>query len=148
MDQFSYLELTDEAEQASPSSVGTSSYRLLEIPDNQYLNYLDLISLSPTPQSLKRVSRRLIEKYRFIPISNQAASMPVRLPGHLDPQFHIRYKSEQKICAYIAICPPKNEMPLRFIQNAVGYGLYGLPIKEATFERFMQEQYVTRTTKS
>ncbi len=145
MDQFAYLEFGDESTQTS--ATGTSSYRLLKIPDNQYLNYLDLVSMNPTAASLKRVSRRLIEKYRFIPIINQPAAMPLRLPGHLDPQFHIRYKNEQKVCAYLAICPPKNDMPLRFIHNAMGYGLYGLPIKDATFDRFMTEQYAQRLGK-
>lgn len=138
MDQFSFLELNDET---AETTAGTSSYRLLTIPDNQYLNYLDLVSLQPSPATLKRVSQRLIKKYRCIPIAHQSAQLPFRLPGHLDPQYHIQYKCNQNIQAYIAICPPANAMPLQFIYNAMGYGLYGLPIKEATFERFMQEQF-------
>lgn len=138
MDQFSFLELNEE----SPATiVGTSSYRLLEIPDNQYLNYLDLISLNPSAATMKRVSKRLMEKYRFIPIAHQSSQLPFRMPGHFDPQYHIQYKCQQAMQAYIAICPPPNGLPLQFIYNAMGYGLYGLPIKEATFDRFMQEQY-------
>lgn len=138
MDQFSFLELTDET---SAATAGTSSYRLLQIPDNQYLNYLDLVSLQPAAVTLKRVSKRLMEKHRFIPIAHQSIQRDFRMPRHLDPQYHLQYQFTEGIVAYIAICPPSHELPLRFIANAMGYGFYALPIKEDTFDRFMQEQY-------
>jgi hypothetical protein len=138
MDQFSFLEFADESPAAT---AGTSSYRLLQIPDNQYLNYLDLVSLQPATATIKRVSKRLIEKYRFIPIIHQSAQRNFRMPLHLDPQYHMQYKFTDGIVAYIALCPPANGLPLQFISNAIGYGFYGLPIKEETFQRFMQEQY-------
>ena len=140
MDTFSFLELNDNTSEKP-------SYRLMEIPDNQYLNYLDLVSLSPTPESLRRASRRLMQKYCFIPIFSQPAAQDVRLPGHLDPQYHIRYQAHQGTIAYLALCPPANEMPLRFIRNALGYGFYGLPIKPETFARFMDERYGQITAK-
>lgn len=137
MDQerFSFLELPGTA------SASQSSYSVPDIPDNQYLNYLDLLALKPTRAALKRVSRRLLEKYRFVPIVSQPAALPLRLPGRLDPQFHLNWKIGNGQICYLAICPPEKELVFQFIYNAVGQGLYGIPIKAETFERFMAERY-------
>jgi len=134
-ERFSFLEIPGHAPLES-------SFSVPEIPSRQYLNYLDLLALKPSPQSLKRISRRLLEKYRFIPIGVQPTSLPLRLPQHLDPQFHLTWKLEGTQICYLAICPPDKALVLQLIHNAVGHGLYALPIKAETFERFMQEKYL------
>ena len=79
--------------------------------------------------------------YSFVPIASQPVALPLRLPGSLDPQFHIQWKIGTGQIYYLAICPPEKEMVLQFIYNAVGHGIYGIPIKPETFARFMQEKY-------
>ena len=132
-ERFSFLEL--------PGS-SAPSYRLPEIPDNQYLNYLDLLALRPTPASLKRVSRKLMNKYSFIPIVSHPNHFELRLPQRLDPAFHIQYKMGKGQICYIALVPPRLELPLQLIYNALGQGLYGIPIQAETYERFMSEKYI------
>lgn len=140
MDQerFSFLELPGEGGSQKPPEY----LSLQDIPERQYLNYLDLLALKPAPALLRSVSRRLIDKHRFVPLLSQATSLPPRLPGHLDPQFHLRWKHQQgqQIC-YIAIVPPSQPIVLQLIHNAIGQGLYALPIRTETFERFMNEKY-------
>lgn len=132
-ERFSFLEL--------PGHDAPPSYRLQQIPDNQYLNYLDLLALKPTPGALRRVSRKLMEKYRFVPIVSQAAQLKMRLPGYLEPVYHIQYKLESTQISYLAICPPEKELALQLIYNALGHGFYGIPIRPDTFERFLSEKY-------
>jgi hypothetical protein len=67
--------------------------------------------------------------------------LPLRLPGHLDDQFHLRWKCTGSQICYIALVPPKQTLVLQWIHNAVGHGIYALPIKAETFERFMRERY-------
>lgn len=137
-ERFSFLELPGEGGSQKPPDY----LSLQEIPDRQYLNYLDLLALKPAPALLKRVSRRLIDKHRFIPLLAQPLTLPPRLPGHLDPQYHLRWRHNQgtQLC-YIALVPPKQNLVLQLIHNAVGHGLYALPIREETFARFMDEKY-------
>lgn len=139
MDQerFSFLELPGEGGSQKPPEY----LSLQEIPERQYLNYLDLLALKPSPALLRSVSRRLIEKHRFIPLQTQPTNLPPRLPGHLDPQFHLRWKCNGAQICYIALVPPKQSLVLQLVYNAVGQGLYALPIKQETFERFMAEKY-------
>lgn len=134
-ERFGFLEIAGTAPPVSGFSVP-------EIPANQHLNYLDLLALRPTPTLLRQISRRLMEKYRFVPITTTPASLPLRLPKHLDPQFHWHWKPESNQICYIAMCPPEKELILQFIHNAVGHGLHALPIKAETFERFMTEKYL------
>lgn len=138
-ERFSFLELPGNEQKSQHGS--HNSYSVPDIPDNQHLNYLDLLALKPTRDALKRVSLRLVEKYHFIPIATQPAALPLRLPGSLDPQFHIHWKMGSGQIFYLAICPPEKELVLQFIYNAVGQGLYGIPIKPETFARFMQDKY-------
>lgn len=139
MDQerFSFLELPGEGGGQKPPEY----LSLQEIPDRQYLNYLDLLAMKPAPTLLKQVSRRLVEKHRFVPLQTQPANLPPRLPGHLDPQYHLRWKCGSGQICYIALVPPDKPIVLQLIYNAVGQGVYALPIKAETFERFMREKY-------
>lgn len=133
-ERFSFLEL--------PGS-SAPSYRLPETPDNQYLNYLDLVALRPTPASLKRVTRKLMNKYSFIPIVSHPAHFQLRLPARLDPVYHIQYKMGKGQVCYLALVPPQQELPLQLIYNALGQGIYGIPIRLETYARFMEEKYAS-----
>lgn len=137
-ERFSFLELSSE----EGPLTAPGHFSVPEIPDGQHLNYLDLLAMKPTPALLKRVSRRLIEKYQFVPLLSAPAQLPPRLPNRLDPQFHLRWKCESapQIC-YLAMVYPKQQLVLQLVHNAIGQGLYILPILPDTFSRFMGEKY-------
>lgn len=134
-EQYSFLELPGESKQP-PEYIS-----LQEIPDSQYLNYLDLLALKPSPVLIKSQSRRLIEKHRYVPLQVQPVNLPPRLPASLDLQYHLKWKCTGAQICYIALVPPKQSLVLQLIHNAVGHGLYALPIKAETFERFMREKF-------
>lgn len=140
MDQerFSFLELPGEGGSRKPPEY----LSLQDIPDRQYLNYLDLLAMKPAPTLLRQVSRRLIEKHRFVPLQSQPTSLTPRLPGHLEAEYHLRWKCGTGRICYIALVPPDKSLVLQLIHNAIGEGIYALPIKPETFERFMQEKYL------
>ncbi|MEZ0373016.1 MAG: hypothetical protein ACAI44_28255 [Candidatus Sericytochromatia bacterium] len=136
-ERFSFLELPGEGGSQKPPEYVS----LQEIPPAQYLNYLDLLALKPAPTLLKSVSRKLIDKHRFVPIQSQLQNMPLRLPGQLDPQYHLRWKCSGGPICYIALVPPEKPLVLQLLYNAIGQGIYALPIKPETFERFMKEKF-------
>lgn len=115
----------------------------VDIPPDQFLNYLDLVGMRPVPNALKALSKRLLNKYRFIPIIAQPSNLPLRIPGHFDPQYHLYWEVPGIThTLYIALCPqPYAGHVLRLIYNATGWQVYALPMTENTFERFMAEQF-------
>lgn len=135
-DRFSFLELPAEGVQQAPAYIS-----LQDIPSSQYLNYLDLLALKPTAAMLKQVSRKLIEKYQFVPIQTIPANLPMRLPKNLDEQYHIRWKCEGPHITYIAMVPTSKSLTYQLLYNAIGQGLYILPITAESFQRFMNEKY-------
>ena len=135
-DRFSFLELPAEGVQQAPAYIS-----LQDVPAGQYLNYLDLLALKPTPGLLKQVSRKLIEKYQFVPIQTLPANLPMRLPKNLDEQYHIRWKCEGPQICYIAMVPTNKALVYQLLHNAIGQGLTILPITAESFQRFMSEKY-------
>lgn len=133
-ERFSFIEMPGEPTKAN-------AYSVPDIPEQQHLNYLDLIALAPRREALKAVSRKLLTKYQFIPIVAQSPQASFRLPGKLDPQYHLQWKTTGSRIYYIALCYPEREHTLNLIYNALGHGLYGIPIQKETFERFMSERY-------
>lgn len=140
--RFQFIEVFHEPEPLTSVKRSQDSFAA-EIPSDQLLSYLDLMSMRPTPGALKAVSKKLLLKYRFIPIVTQPVNLPLRWPGHFDPQYHLSWEAAGTAhTLYIALCPqPRAGHVLRLIYNATGLGVHALPTSDSTFERFMEEQF-------
>ncbi len=141
--RFQFIEVSEEPEPHTPLKRSQDSF-VDDIPPEQLLSYLDLVNMRPTPAALKAVAKKLQLKYRFLPIATQPVHLPLRWPGHFDPQYHLSWDvSGSAHTLFIALCPqPRAGHVLRLIHNATGFAIYALPMLDKTFERFLEEQYV------
>ena len=140
--RFQFIEVSQEPEPYTPAKRSQESF-VEEIPPEQILSYLDLVNMRPTPVALKAVAKKLQLKYRFVPIATQPVNLPLRWPGHFDPQYHLSWDvSNCSHTLYIALCTqPRAGHVLRLIHNATGFAIYALPTSDKTFDRFHAEQY-------
>jgi hypothetical protein len=140
--RFQFIEVSEQPEPYTPAKRSQESF-VEEIPAKQFLSFLDLVNMRPTPVALKAVSKKLQLKYQFLPIATQPAHLSLRWPSHFDPQYHLTWEvAGNTPILYIALCPqPRAGHVLRLIHNATGFAVHALPISKQTFERFLAEQY-------
>lgn len=131
MQDFNFIEISEPAVESEPQT--------LTIPQDQYLSYFDLTALSPTPQALKKLSKRLVSKYKVLPLALQPKHLVFRLPQRLDNVYHKTYGTPSQVVMYLAVTDPHNEHALRLLHNAIGHELYLIPMLEEAFERFYAE---------
>lgn len=136
--RFQFLEVATGPE---PLAVPTASPSVQETPPDQYLSLHDLVALQPTAQAMRALSRKLAEKYRFVPLTIVSASLKPRLPRHLDERWHGTWQSESPFVLYLAMHEHRNAHALRLIHNACGYSLQTLPIQHETFTAFLRDHY-------
>jgi hypothetical protein len=138
--RFQFIELSAEPEPFSAQKRSQEGFPGA-IPADQFLHYLDLVSMPPDPPAHKAVPIKLQQKYRLIPFALKAAHHPLRCPSHLDAQFHLEWpapEAAQKL--YIALCiQPRANHVLRLIHNATGLYIYAFPFREESYARFINE---------
>jgi len=132
--RFHFIEVSGSGEGPIP----TKAEPVL-IPDTQYLSYFDLIAMQPSAQALKKLSKKLIEKYQCLPLALQPKHLAFRLPKSLDSVYHSCYGTPGDVLLYIGLCEPQKEHTQRIIHNATGTELYIVPLAKAAFQRYLDE---------
>lgn len=112
-----------------------------EIPDSQYLKYSDLITIAPNSNALKKVSKKILDKYIIVPLYVQIPSTKPFLPKHLKPDFWGNIQGEKNLTMYVAMSDPFNNQILNILKSITGYSIISIPLETESGKKFLKTNY-------
>lgn len=114
---------------------------ICEIPDDQYLKYSDLITIAPDSNALKRISKKILDKYIIVPLYVQIPATKPFLPKHLKSDFWGNIQGEKNLTMYVAMNDPLNNQILNILKSITGYNIISIPLETESGKKFLKNNY-------
>lgn len=112
-----------------------------EIPEEQFLKYTDLITISPELNAVKIISKKILEKYSIVPLYIKIPSTKPLLPKHLKSEYWGHIHGEKNMTMFISMPEPFNNQVLNILKSISGYSIVSIPIEKESAKKFLKNDY-------
>lgn len=134
---FEFLEVDNNEHKESIISETATKY----IPEEQYLNYSDLKTISPENNALKLISKKILDKYSIVPLYIKIPSTKPFLPKHLKSEYWGHITGEKNITLFVGMYEPFNNQTLNILRNISGYSIVSIPLHKESAIKFLKTDY-------
>jgi hypothetical protein len=112
-----------------------------DIPDNQRLTLSDLQIISPSADTLKAVSKKILNKYLCVPLFILLPGNKPLLPKHLKKEYSGHIAGKKNAVLYVAMIDPFNLQILNIIRTITEYSVVSVPVGKEAADMFLNTLY-------